>query len=85
MVLIDDPAAEYAWHNWIHHFLNISSWNDKVIQEFRKLETWVLLVWLNRRSIDEPLRDLRSTIDQFNKLKSWFICQVNKDISGMSP
>ena len=83
--MIEDPAAEYAWHNWIHHLLNISNWNDKVIQAFRKIQPWVLLVWLNRRSIDEPLRDLRSAIDQFNKLKSWFICQVIEGISGMSP
>jgi hypothetical protein len=80
MVLIEDPAVKYAWHNWIHHLLNISSWNDEVIQEFRKLPKRVLLAWLtwNRRSIDEPLKDLRGTIDQFNKLKSWFIGQVLK-------
>ena len=84
IVLIEDPAVEYAWDNWIHHFLNISSWDDKVISEFRKLQPWVLLVWLNRRSIDESLRDLRSNIDQFNKLKSWFIRQVIEGVSGMS-
>ena len=80
MVLIGDPAAEYAWDNWIHHFLNISSWNDKIIQEFKKLPRGVLLAWLtrNRRSIDEPPRDLRGAIDQFNELKSWFIGQVLK-------
>ena len=49
-----------------------------MIQEFRKLPPGVLLAWLtrNRRSIDEPLRDLRGTVDQFNELKSWFIEQV---------
>jgi hypothetical protein len=80
MVLIEDPAAEYAWRNWIHHLLSISSWNDKVIQEFRKLPEHVLLAWLywNRRSIDEPLKDLRGAIDQFNRLKLWFIGQVLK-------
>ena len=73
-----DPAAEYAWHNWIYHFLNVFYWNDRVIQEFRKLSPGVLLAWLtrNRRSIDEPLRDIRGTVDQFNKLKSWFNGQV---------
>lgn len=76
--MIVDSAERYAWFNWIHHFLNIRSWNDKVIQEFRKLPASVFATWLKQIStlnVSSP-NVLRGAIDQFNTLKSWFIGQV---------
>jgi hypothetical protein len=78
IVLIEDSAEEYAWFNWIHHFLNIRSWNDKVVQEFRKLPPSVFAAWLKQISSDmsNSVKDLSGAIDRFNTLKSWFIGQV---------
>jgi hypothetical protein len=44
------------WLNWIHHFLNIFSWNDKVIQECRKLPPIVLLYNMAERSTYDTFR-----------------------------
>ena len=67
----------YAWDNWIHHFLNIRSWNDKVIQEFKKLPSSFFATWLwslGRKSFSDRMN--LKAIDQFNTIKSWFIAQV---------
>jgi hypothetical protein len=78
IVLTEDSAEKYAWFNWIHHFLNIRSWNDKVIQEFKKIPPIVLAAWLKQISMSssDVVKELRGAINQFNTLKSWFIGQV---------
>ena len=81
MIMIVDSAEKYAWFNWIYHFPNIRSWNDNVIQEFRKLPPSVFAAWLRQissrdMSSSNVVKDLRGAIDRFNTLKSWFIGQV---------
>ena len=73
--MIIDSAEKYAWFNWIHHFLDVRSWNDKVIQEFKKLPPSVFAAWLSP-DMTNSVKDLRGAIDRFNTLKSWFIGQV---------
>ena len=72
---IKTSADAYALDNWIHHFLNIRSWNDKIIQEFKKLLSSFFVTWLwslYRESVSDHVK----AIDQFNTIKSWFIAQV---------
>ena len=73
---IEDSADAYALDNWIHHFLNIHSWNDKVIQEFKKLPSSFFATWLWRLGRKTFFSDRVKDIDQFNTIKSWFIAQV---------
>ena len=72
---IEDSADAYAWDNWIHHFLNIRSWNDKVIQEFKKLPSNFFATWLWRLGRKTSSNRVEA-INQFNTIKSWFIAQV---------